>query len=139
VEGRSRPTTLPAGGTGLSKLVVGAVIAGGVSLAVGIDVFLSRRLPQHRLAVASATLMAAAAVYPLARRRPEPATAAAQEWLAVVAAIGVGGLSHLLGRRRGRALVATGWAAHAVFGGDTPAYLIGTRRSAQPTTSPWRD
>jgi hypothetical protein len=87
-------------------------MAQGAGFALAADIAMARLIPHRRTAVAAAALVAAAAVYPLARRQlgidaAETATLAAATTVAIAAV----SLPTQIGRRA----LGIGWAAHAVY------------------------
>lgn len=87
----------------------------GAVAGIGTDVVAERLAPKHRAMALAGGLVAAAAIYPLARRQRQPSAPLAREIAALVAA---GALASLAAREtptKARNVVAVGWAAHAVF------------------------
>lgn len=96
----------------LGASLVGAA-AGGV-LSVATDRAVAQQ--PYRVAAYAAGLVAAAAIYPVARLgRPTDSAVAIREWSSVIAAVVVliGALT--LPKRWAAALTASGWIAHATF------------------------
>jgi hypothetical protein len=87
-------------------------LAQGVGFALAADIAMARFLPGRRTAVAAVGLVAAAAVYPLSRRRWGIDTG---ETITLTAACAVAGAATWLPARTARRVVGVGWAAHAVY------------------------
>jgi hypothetical protein len=96
----------------------------GLALALCADATVTKTAPRRRKAIFTAALPGAAAVYPLARDRWSSESELVRE---VIALLAFGGLSAAVAAARApataRALLATGWVAHAAFdmlheGGD---------------------
>ena len=73
---------------------------------------MARFIPRRRTAVAALGLVAAAAVYPLSRRRWGIDT---REMVTLTAACAAAGAAAWLPARTARRVVGVGWAAHAVY------------------------
>jgi hypothetical protein len=87
-------------------------LASGAAFTFATDVAVARLMPRHRTAVAALGLVAAAAVYPLSRRRlgidaGEGVTLAAACALAVAAAV--------LPAPTAQRVLGAGWTAHALY------------------------
>ena len=103
-----------------SNLVSAAI---GAAAGVGTDLVAARRPPRQRVLVLAGGLISAAAIYPLARRRRPLGVPLLRELAGVAAAGAVASTAARTTTRRGRTLVAAGWAAHVAFdalhdGGD---------------------
>jgi hypothetical protein len=72
-------------------------------------------LPQARSGMGAAGLVTAAAVYPAARQHGWVSLASARELASVAAAAGLASRAHGRGGTTARAMIAAGWAAHALF------------------------
>lgn len=93
-----------------TRNVVAAVLGAGAALAIGATG--EKVAPGRRTELAGVGLLTAAAIYPAARRR---SFGDLKEKAVLVAACGVVVGAGVRGGRRGRALVAGGWFAHAGF------------------------
>ncbi|MGH8999827.1 MAG: hypothetical protein ACRDY7_10615 [Acidimicrobiia bacterium] len=99
-----------------TKRIVAVLSFGaGTGLAYATDRFMTGRVPGMRLPLASSGLVGAALVYPVCRRRPRRGMAVAIEWLALGTTAVAGVASARLPVPEQRRVVATGWAAHALF------------------------
>ena len=89
-----------------------AALAQGAAFAFAVDIAMARLKPRGRTAVAALGLVAAAAVYPLSRRR---LGMDAGETVALAAACVVASTPAWLPARTARRVLGVGWAAHAVY------------------------
>ena len=87
-------------------------LAQGAGFALAADIALARLVPHRRIAIAAVSLVAAAAVYPLSRRRLGMNTG---ETLTLAAACAVAAGAVRLPARTARRVLGVGWAAHAVY------------------------
>ncbi|MCZ8379085.1 hypothetical protein O6P37_09450 [Mycobacterium sp. CPCC 205372] len=87
-------------------------LAQGAGFALAADMAMARFLPRRRTAVAAVGLVAAAAVYPLSRRRWGIDT---REAITLTAACAVASAATWLPAGTARRVVGVGWAAHAVY------------------------
>jgi hypothetical protein len=87
----------------------------GAVLAVATDIATERAAPRHRTTALTAGLVAAAAIYPIARSRRPLGAPLARELAGLGATGAIGSLAARSTPSRARRLVATGWATHAVF------------------------
>lgn len=86
--------------------------AQGAGFTLAADIAMAKLIPHRRTAVAALGLVAAAAVYPLSRRRPTIDTGEAIT-LAIAAAVATTAV--WLPGRTARRVIGLGWAAHAVY------------------------
>jgi hypothetical protein len=86
--------------------------AQGAGFALIADIAIARLIPHRRTAVAAIGLVAAAAVYPLSRRRLSMDTG---ETVTLAAACAVASTAAWLPVRTARRVIGVGWAAHAVY------------------------
>ena len=89
-----------------------AALAQGAGFALAADIALARLVPHRRTAIAAIGLVAAAAVYPLSRRRLGMNSG---ETLTLAAACAVAASAGRLPARNARRVLGVGWAAHAVY------------------------
>jgi hypothetical protein len=87
-------------------------LAQGAGFALAADAALARLVPRRRTAIAAVGLVAAAAVYPLSRRR---LSMDAGETVTLFAACAVATAACLLPTQTARRVLGVGWAAHAVY------------------------
>jgi hypothetical protein len=87
-------------------------LAQGAGFALAADIAMARLIPRRRTAVAAVGLVAAAAVYPLSRRRLGMDTG---ETATLAAACAVAATAAWLPARTARRVLGVGWAAHAVY------------------------
>ncbi len=87
-------------------------LAQGAAFALAVDIAMARLKPRGRTAVAALGLAAAAAVYPLSRRR---LGMDAGETVTLAAACAVASTPAWLPARTARRVLGVGWAAHAVY------------------------
>ena len=86
--------------------------AQGAGFAFAADIAMTRLIPRRRTAVAAVGLVAAAAVYPLSRRRLGIDT---DEAVTLAAACAVAATAAWLPARTPRRVLGVGWVAHAVY------------------------
>jgi hypothetical protein len=89
-----------------------AALAQGAGFAFVADIAIARLWPHRRTAIAAVGLVAAAAVYPLSRRRLGLDTG---EAVTLVAACAVAGTAVRLPAQTARRVLGVGWVAHAVY------------------------
>ena len=89
-----------------------AALAQGAGFALAADVAIARLIPQRRNAIAAVGLVAAAAVYPLSRRRVGMDTG---ETVTLVGVCALAATALQLPTRAARRILGVGWAAHAVY------------------------
>ena len=87
-------------------------IAQGAAFALAADIAMARLIPRRRTAVAAVGLVAAAAVYPLSRRRLGMDTG---EAVTVAASCAIAMTAAWLPAQTARRVLGVGWAAHAVY------------------------
>ena len=87
-------------------------MAQGAGFAIAADIALARQVPHRRTAIAAIGLVAAAAVYPLSRRRLGMTIG---ETLTLAAACAVAVSAVRLPAPTARRVLGVGWAAHAVY------------------------
>ncbi|MGZ5391736.1 MAG: hypothetical protein ACXWD3_07770 [Mycobacterium sp.] len=87
-------------------------LAQGAAFALAADIAIARLKPHRRTAVAAFGLVAAAAVYPLSRRRLGMDTG---ETVTLAAACALAATATRLPARTARRVLGVGWAAHAVY------------------------
>jgi len=87
-------------------------LAAGAGFAIAIDTAVARQLPHRRAATAALGLVAAAAIYPLSRRR---VGMDAREAVTLAAACAVAAIAARLPTGTARRLLGVGWAAHAMY------------------------
>jgi hypothetical protein len=87
-------------------------LAQGAAFALAVDIAMARLQPRGRTTVAALGLVAAAAVYPLSRRR---LGMDAGETVALAAACAVASTPAWLPARTASRALGIGWAAHAVY------------------------
>ncbi len=90
-------------------------IAVGAASGWAVEELARKRFPNARADLGAAGLVTAAAVYPATRRGRRLSLAAAREIGSVAAATGVVMKARERGGTPARALIAAGWAAHALF------------------------
>ena len=89
-----------------------AALAQGAGFALAADVAITRLLPRRRNAIAAVGLVAAAAVYPLSRRRMGMDTG---ETVTLIAVCALAATARRLPTLTARRILGVGWAAHAVY------------------------
>ena len=87
-------------------------LAQGAGFALAADIAMARLIPRRRTAIAALGLVAAAAVYPLSRRRLGMDTG---ETVTLAAACAVAAAAAWLPARTARRVLGAGWAAHALY------------------------
>jgi hypothetical protein len=87
-------------------------VAQGAAFALAVDIAMARLKPRGRTAVTALGLVAAAAVYPLSRRRMGMD---AGETVTLAAACAVASTPAWLPARTARRVLGVGWVAHAVY------------------------
>jgi hypothetical protein len=87
-------------------------LAAGAGIALVVDTAVARLVPQRRTAAAALGLVAAAAVYPVSRRR---LGMDARETVTLAAAGAVAAIAVRLPTGTARRLLGVGWAAHAMY------------------------
>jgi hypothetical protein len=103
-----------AGVSGIRAVDVLAVAAGAAS-AIAVENLTRKVFPTARTELGAAGLLVAAVVYPAARSGSRVSLASAREVAGVAAATAVVSKARSRGGMTARALIAAGWAAHAVF------------------------
>lgn len=92
-----------------------AAVAVGAASGLAIENASRRFFPQARTHLGAAGLMTAAAIYPATRKGSRVSLASAREVAAVAATTGLISKANQRGGMSARALIAAGWAAHALF------------------------
>lgn len=92
-----------------------AAVAVGAASALAVENLSRKLLPGARTELGAAGLVVAAVIYPAARNSSRFSLASARELGGVVAATALVAKSRGRGARTARAMVAAGWAAHALF------------------------
>ena len=87
----------------------------GAVAGVGTDVATEKRAPRHRALLLAGGLVAAAAIYPIARRERRFGAPLARELAGLVASGAIVSAAVRATPTQARNVVAAGWAAHAVF------------------------
>jgi hypothetical protein len=87
-------------------------LAQGAGFALAADIAMARLISRRRTAVAALGLVAAAAVYPLSRRRCGMDTG---EMVTLAAACSIAATAAWLPSRTARRVLGASWAAHAVY------------------------
>ena len=89
------------------------LVAAGAAAALIPDLYLRRKAPRARTALYATGLITAAAIYPALHSGPAEPAERNREIGAVLATVGVAVLASR--KKRGRKLLALGWASHALF------------------------
>jgi len=87
----------------------------GAAAGIGTDVLAGQRSPRQRAAILAGGLVAAAAIYPLARRRRPLGAPLLREMAGLATAGAVASSAARATPQQARRIVAAGWAAHALF------------------------
>ena len=87
----------------------------GALAGVGTDLLAENRPPKHRAMLFAGGLLAAAAIYPLARRNRSMGAPLAREIAGLVASGAILSAAARSTPKQARNVVAAGWAAHAAF------------------------
>lgn len=91
-------------------------VIGGAALALAGDLVLRQRAPRARLTLQGVGLVTAAGIYPALHKGPADADERNREVAGLAAAAAVVTTAAILARRpKGKAILAAGWAAHALF------------------------
>lgn len=90
-------------------------VAVGAASGLAIENAARKYFPNARTNLGAAGLMTAAAIYPATRKGSRVSLASAREVAAVAATTGLITKAHGRGGMTARALIAGGWAAHALF------------------------
>jgi hypothetical protein len=103
----------------------GVSAAIGTALGIGTSIVSESRPPKQRAMILAGGLVVAAAIYPIARRNRKLGAPMAREIAGLVASGAIVTTAAQSTHKKARNVVATGWAAHAVFdmvhdgGGDS--------------------
>lgn len=101
---------------GVSGIRAGDVaVAAGAASGLAVENLTRRLFPNARTELGAVGLLTAAVIYPAARGGSRVSLAAAREVAGVAAATAVVAQARGRGGRTARAMIAAGWAAHAVF------------------------
>jgi hypothetical protein len=87
----------------------------GAVAGIGTDVLSETRPSKQRAMILAGGLVVAAAIYPLARRERRPGAPLAREIAGLIASGAILSVAARATPTRARNVVATGWAAHALF------------------------
>jgi hypothetical protein len=93
----------------------GVSAAIGAALGIGTSIVSESRPPKQRAMILAGGLVAAAAIYPIARRNRKLGAPMAREIAGLVASSAIVTTAAQSTHKKARNVVAAGWAAHAVF------------------------
>jgi len=100
---------------GAIRAVDVVAVAAGAASAIAVENLTRKLWPNARTELGAVGLVTAAAIYPAARSGSRVSLASAREVAGVAAATTVVAKARSRGGMTARALIAAGWAAHAVF------------------------